>query len=363
MKGPVVVVLMLLLNGQSVTARVFKQTEPRNYDYTKYHPLPEIMAWMKKTETENPEIVSTITYGKSYENRDITLLKIGLNSTENKKAIWMDCGIHAREWISTAFCQYFVKEILRTYKTDAKVEEMLKNLDFYVTPVLNVDGYTYTWKDNTTRLWRKNRSEGPGSCIGTDLNRNFDFLWGTIGVSSDCRDEIYPGPKANSENETRAVVEFVGARSKNIICFLTYHSFSQLILFPYGHPKVKVPNYDELTEVVNSAAKAIKAVHGMNYVVGSVTDTIYSSGGLAMDWAYFIGIPYVFTFELRDEGQFGFELPEDQIQPTCEEAYEGARSIITYVHDKTFHSSAVSVVATLWTALLASWFTTSTTLL
>ena len=40
-------------------------------------------------------------------------------------------------------------QILRTYKTDPKVEQMLKNLDLYVTPVLNVDGYTYTWTDNT----------------------------------------------------------------------------------------------------------------------------------------------------------------------------------------------------------------------
>ncbi|XP_041937237.1 carboxypeptidase O-like isoform X2 [Alosa sapidissima] len=359
MKGPVAVVLMLLLNRQLVTARVLKQTEPRNYDYTMYHPLPEIMAWMRKIETENPEIVSTITYGTSYENRDITLLKIGLNSAENKKAIWMDCGIHAREWISPAFCQYFVKEILHTYKTDAKVEEMLKNLDFYVTPVLNVDGYTYTWKDNTTRQWRKNRSPGTGSCIGTDLNRNYDFLWGTIGVSTDSCSIIYPGPKANSENETRAVVDFVGARSKDILCFLTIHSFSQMILFPYGHPNIKDPNYDELTELVNTAAKAIKAVHGMNYTVGSVTETIYPTGGLSMDWARFIGIPYSFAFELRDKGEHGFKLPEDQIQPTCEEAYEGALSIITYIHDKTFHSSAVSVRATLWTALLASWLTST----
>lgn len=25
--------------------------------------------------------------------------------------VWMDCGIHAREWIAPAFCQWFVKEV------------------------------------------------------------------------------------------------------------------------------------------------------------------------------------------------------------------------------------------------------------
>lgn len=90
------------------------------------------------------------------------------------------------------------------------------------------------------------------------------------------------------------------------------------------------------------------------------------AAGTSMDWARFIGIPYSFTFELRDKGAHGFELPEDQIQHTCEEAYEGALSIITHVHDKTFHNSttgaAATLVATTWTVLLTLCLT-STTLL
>lgn len=93
----------------------------------------------------------------------------------------MDCGIHAREWIAPAFCQYFVKQvtqivqlllekklnktsypshppkcfcfgphqILDASKTDGKMKEMMANVDFYVTPVLNVDGYMYTWENST----------------------------------------------------------------------------------------------------------------------------------------------------------------------------------------------------------------------
>lgn len=37
--------------------------------------------------------------------------QIGIESEKRKKAIWMDCGIHAREWIAPAFCQYFVKQV------------------------------------------------------------------------------------------------------------------------------------------------------------------------------------------------------------------------------------------------------------
>lgn len=40
-------------------------------------------------------------------------------------------------------------QILQAYKTETKMQEMMKNMDFYVTPVLNMDGYIHSWKDNT----------------------------------------------------------------------------------------------------------------------------------------------------------------------------------------------------------------------
>ncbi|XP_028834692.1 carboxypeptidase O [Denticeps clupeoides] len=351
--------LLTLLGAASVALGL----EPQNYDFSKYHTMPEISAWMEQTKKENPDVVSTMIYGKTYEKSNITLLKIGIKSDVKKKAVWMDCGIHAREWISPAFCQYFVKEILLTYKTDTKVEEMLKNLDFYITPVLNVDGYIYSWKNSSTRLWRKSRSPGPANCTcyGTDLNRNFYANWGMVGVSRNCCSEVYNGPRALSESEAQAVTEFVLQRSTEILCFLTIHSYGQLILVPYGHPNVTAPNYDELMDVGLAAAKAIKGIHGMDYTVGSSPNVLYPNSGSSRDWARLIGIPYSFTFELRDKGQHGFELPEDQIQPTCEEAYAGVHSIITYVHDKNFNAAA-TIRATLWMTLL-TWWLSSTSLL
>ncbi|RXN29945.1 carboxypeptidase O [Labeo rohita] len=281
--------------------------EHKSYDYTKYHTMDEISAWMNQMEKENPDVVSSMIYGQTYEKRNITLLKIGFTSATPKKAVWMDCGIHAREWIAPAFCQHFVKEILGSYQTDPKVKMLFENLDFYITPVLNMDGYIYSWKDNTTRLWRKSRSPGTGdcTCFGTDLNRNFYANWG----------------------KAKAVTDFLVANQNQLLCYLTIHSYSQLILVPYGHPNISAPNYDELMEVGLAAANAIKAVHGKSYKVGTSPDVLYANSGSSRDFARLIGIPYSFTFELRDEGEFGFLLPEDQIQPTCEEAYQALSGI------------------------------------
>uniref|UniRef100_A0A8B9KCR3 Carboxypeptidase O n=1 Tax=Astyanax mexicanus TaxID=7994 RepID=A0A8B9KCR3_ASTMX len=279
----------------------------RAYDYTKYHTMDEISGWMQQMEKDYPEVVSSVIYGTTYEKRNITLLKIGLNSTELKKGIWMDCGIHGNEWISPAFCQYFIKQVSLILTTDL----------------------THT------------------ICV-------------SVGVSKLCCIGMYCGPSVLSELESRAVTEFLESNRNRILLFLTVHSFGQLILLPYGHSSVSVPNYEELMEVGQAAAKAIKSVHGMDYTVGAASDVMYQTSGSSRDFARLLGIPFVFTFELRDKGEFGFKLPEDQIQPTCEEAYQGALSIITTVHDKTFTSAAFTITATLWTTLTAACLSTAT---
>ncbi|XP_041638304.1 carboxypeptidase O-like [Cheilinus undulatus] len=353
--------LMTMLNsvGLSIVALLSvigaATVERAGYDYYRYHPMAEITDWMVQIAKDNSDIVKIIDYGKTYEMRTISLLKIGVDTGEKKKAIWMDCGIHAREWIAPAFCQYFVRQILDAYKADSKMGEMMKNMDFYVTPVLNMDGYLYSWKDDSTRLWRKNRSPGPADCEchGTDLNRNFDAYWATIGVSFNCCSEIYCGSEAMSEPEAQAVTYFVGTRKEDFLCFLTIHSYGQLLLLPYGNPNYTAENYDELMEVGLAAADAIRNVHGKNYTVGTSPDVLYANSGSSRDWSRKQGIPYTYTFELRDDGTYGFKLPEDQIKPTCEEAYAGALHIITHAHDKTFSSAVVTAAATLWTLLLA----------
>ncbi|XP_062391031.1 carboxypeptidase O-like [Sardina pilchardus] len=332
--------LLLCLQNVESKSETCLQHTIWNYNYTRYHPMSEISDWMERVVSENPELVSSSVYGETFEGRNITYLKIGLGSEgEKKKAIWMDCGIHGNEWIAPAFCQWFVKEILQRYKTDSKLAEILKNMELYVTPVLNVDGYTYSWFSEETRYWRKSRSPPPDgcSCPGVDLNRNFNASWGTVGVSRDCCRPNYCGSGPVSEKEAEAVTQFVGSRVEQILCFLTIHSAGQLLLPPYGHPDLSAPNIDELRAVGQAAAEAMKAVHGKVYRVGKSKELIYANSGTSRDWARLIGIPFSYTFELRDTGEFAYRLPENQIQPACEEAFEGVRSIITYVHDQAFH--------------------------
>ena len=67
-----------------------------------------------------------------------------------------------------------------------------------------------------------------------------------VGVSSNCCSQTYCGSDRVSEPEAQAVAEFVGSRKDDILCFLTIHSYSQLLLIPYGNPNFVAPNHDEL---------------------------------------------------------------------------------------------------------------------
>ncbi|NXJ14892.1 CBPO Carboxypeptidase, partial [Odontophorus gujanensis] len=290
---------------------------PEDYNYTQYHTMEEIYTWMAHIQN-NSELVTQHYLGKTIENRTMYYLQISQPSDKNKKIIWMDCGIHAREWISPAFCQWFVKEILQNYESDPKIRKFLQNLDLYILPVLNIDGYIYSW--DTARLWRKNRSlHMNGTCYGTDLNRNFNSSWGTVGVSYNCSSEIFCGSGPESEPETRAVVQLIESKKSDILCYLTIHSYGQYILTPYGSTTKPPSNNEELMHVAQTAAAALMEKYGTSYEVGSTSLILYSNSGSSQDWAHMIGIPFSYTFELRDKGTYGFVLPADQIQPTCEE--------------------------------------------
>ncbi|KAM9189648.1 carboxypeptidase O [Mergus octosetaceus] len=331
------------LLDESVTKERSQRQVPEGYNYTKYHPMEEIYEWMTQIE-KNSELVTQHYLGNTVENQKIYYLQISQPSNKPKKIIWMDCGIHAREWIAPAFCQWFVKEILQNYESDATIRRFLQNLDLYILPVINVDGYIYSWE--AERLWRKNRAPYMnGSCYGTDLNRNFNSSWGSVGVSFNCTSEVFCGSGPESEPETRAVAQLIEQKKSDILCYLTVHSYGQYILTPYGSTTTPPSNNEELMQVAQKAAAALMGKYGTSYKVGSTSLILYSNSGSSRDWAHMIGIPFSYTFELRDNGTYGFVLPPDQIQPTCEETMLAVTTIIDYVDQKYFPGGAVRLTS------------------
>ncbi|KAH6947924.1 hypothetical protein HPB50_022100 [Hyalomma asiaticum] len=115
-----------------------------------------------------------------------------LSTGSNRPVLWFDGGIHAREWVSPASLLYFLHKMTTGYGSDSTITTLLQTFDFYIFPVVNPDGYAYTFTSD--RLWRKNRSGGRRGCRGVDPNRNFASAFGGSAAGSST-DWVYDGAK------------------------------------------------------------------------------------------------------------------------------------------------------------------------
>ena len=85
-------------------------------------------------------------------------------------------------------------------------------------------------------MYFQNRSHPErGRCAGVDLNRNFSYKWGGRGSSGQTCSEEYRGQRAFSEPETAALRKFLLARRGSVLMYLTFHSYGQMILYPWGY--------------------------------------------------------------------------------------------------------------------------------
>lgn len=256
-------------------------------------------------------------------------LRIGVDEGKTKPVIWIDSGIHAREWIAPASSLYIIDKLVTGAKTDATVRALLDSYEFHIYPLVNPDGYAYTWTSD--RMWRKNRVRFQGySCQGVDPNRNFGYDFGGPGTSGDVCSSIYRGPEAFSEREAQAVRDGVQAVKDRIQMFFSVHSYSQMIMLPYGSgPRFQSKHYNDQLQVARAGQRAISSYSGVHYQVGTIQQLLSAAAGAAADWAHEqAGIKYAFAAELRDKGQFGFILPASQITPTGEEWYRAVTAMV-----------------------------------
>lgn len=95
---------------------------------------------MEKMAEEHPDVATLEYAGKSYEGRDMKVLKISTDPSANKPIIFVDCGIHAREWLAPAMGTYIIHQLVEILEN----RRLLDKVDWHVLPVVNPDGYEYS---------------------------------------------------------------------------------------------------------------------------------------------------------------------------------------------------------------------------
>lgn len=302
------------------------QGRNQGFNHLVYHRYSAINQYLQDVVTATASMptvnASLTTIGFSAEGRDIKVIKISRGDGVSRPSVFIDGGIHAREWIAPATVLYFIGQMVYGDEFDLS-PQLLDKFDWFFAPLLNPDGYEYSHA--TYRLWRKNRVEQGRNCYGTDLNRNFGYQWNpAVGGSTNVCSDVYSGSQAFSEKESQAVETFIMANRQNMMAYLTYHSYGQMWLYPWGYTSSLPADWQELDSAAKVGTAALAQLYGTNYVVGSSTNVLYSAAGGSDDWAKGgAGVKYSYTIELRDTGAHGFVLPTNQIEPNCRESWRG----------------------------------------
>jgi len=231
--------------------------------------------------------VKRVSIGSTYSGTQINALHMtSFGSLTAKPAFVIQCGIHAREWISPTTCCWIIDQLLNK---DADGASLLSKFEFIVIPVLNVDGYDYTHTND--RLWRKNRQPNTprSTCVGTDLNRNYGFAWATGGASGNPCAENYYGEEEWSGPETAVIRDFLqGLEDEGrLISYFDIHAYGALWMSPWGYTCNSLPaDYTVMRTTMTAATTAVRRPYNHNYAFGAICSTIYQASGSSVDYSY-----------------------------------------------------------------------------
>lgn len=187
----------------------------------------EVNEYLHALSRKHSSLVSVEEAGTSFEGRSINTITI--NNKPGNAVVFLDAGIHAREWIAPATAMYAIQQLVEHASEN---QDVLGNLTWVIMPVVNPDGYEFSHESD--RFWRKTRKPTSKLCKGTDGNRNFDFHWGEVGASNQGCADTYRGDTAFSEPETRAVRDAVIKLKGSCKFYLSLHSYGNYILYPWG---------------------------------------------------------------------------------------------------------------------------------
>ena len=256
-----------------------------------------------RTGQRNPGLTKVVSIGRTINGQDILALKLTKNAKKtkdgSKPSVLYLSNQHAREWITPEMTRRLMHYYLDHYKTDKRIRRIVDTTELWFVISANPDGYDYTFKNSTTRLWRKNLRDVNGDGVistgdGVDLNRNFPYKWGydDEGSSPNPTSETYRGASPASEPETRAIDAF--EKRIRFSYGVNYHSAAQLLLYGVGW-QVATPTPDDVVYKALAGSPDHSAIPGYRPQVSS---ELYTTNGEADGHAANVNGMSMFTPEM-----------------------------------------------------------------
>jgi len=250
-----------------------------------YRTFDEIVMTMDTLHNLNPAIsTARFSIGQTLEGREIWVMKISDNPAidEDEPESFFSAAIHAREVITPAVLLETMRTLIEGYGSDTMITRLIDTREIFFMPCINADGYVYNEiiAPSGGGMWRKNRRDNGDGSFGVDLNRNFPYEWGydNNGSSPYTGDPTYRGTGPASEPETQRFIDFVEGR--NFAITVTYHSYSNLILWPWGYDyNLYTPDQDLFQAMGDS-------ISVFNGYTPTVAWGFYPVNGDTDDWLY-----------------------------------------------------------------------------
>jgi hypothetical protein len=301
-----------------------------------YHDYGEMNAEIDQVVSAHPGTVSVRTIGTSYEGRAIRAIKISDNvaTDEDEPEVLFTAHQHAREHLTVEMALYLLH--LLAESTDSRITNIVNSREIWIIPDVNPDGGEYDIATGSYRSWRKNRQPNSGSsAVGTDLNRNWGFQWGCCGGSSGTfSSETYRGAAPFSAPETQVVRNFVNGRVvggvQQIKANIDWHTYSELVLWPYGYTTANTTSTLTATDQQALSALGTRMASTNNYMPEQASD-LYIADGTINDWMWNAYRIFSYTFEMfPTSSNPGFYPPDEQIVPQTTRNREAALQLMEY---------------------------------
>jgi carboxypeptidase T len=304
---PIITSFLLLVSLPFPAISTPRETQPVSLGAYHYHTYQEMTDLLHSLQTNHSDIMSLSSLGKTYEGRDIWLVKLSdhVEQEEHEAGVLFMGAHHGNEKpgyeVNLFFIQYMVEHY--TNASTPEVREAINNTQIYLIPMVNPDGVEANTRKNVVPNHGPFGLKKVVTSYGVNLNRNYADNWflyyllpTQFGFLSAFPDSSmnYRGPYPFSENETRAVKHF--ADTHNVSISISYHTYGEVIFYPWMHTTKQTP--DE--PLFRSVGENISKIDGYYLFVKKkyVIDRPGGTLGTSENWLYRNHGVIAFTIEL-----------------------------------------------------------------
>ncbi|MEB3205707.1 MAG: M14 family metallopeptidase [Candidatus Sericytochromatia bacterium] len=295
-----------------------------------YMGYPAIVQTMQALAGAHGDVATIHNIGPSWEtsrgraNRPILAMRIGPAPSPELPVVVFVAEQHAREIVTPEMAIRVIRMLLEGRKADAGLANIVSRCETWVVPMSNPDGHAKVVAGENRRKNMNDTQTGPGllgldgnAFPGVDLNRNFPFHWGEVGASREPLSPTFRGAAGGSEPETQALMRLIGGRKARYM--MSYHSYSNLILWPWGHTEAPAP--DPRLPAIGQKLAQLTGYRGIQ------SKDLYMTSGDISDWAFGTQGTMAFTAEVGSWDD-GFTPPFSKVPQYWRENEPAARYLL-----------------------------------